>query len=135
MRTQQTFDEEFDELYNKYHNTERGKSLLDIEGISRECLDIGLLSKKYFTSRISDMSLDANSNSNDEISHNNYSAEIVKGLSKLNSYYLLHDYAKQRFGLQRANELLKAVFNSSVYFHDAASTQIPYFDILPLLPL
>lgn len=126
MRIQTTFDNDFEELYNRYNLNEKGKSLLDIEGISRDALDIGVMSKKYFTQKVSDISLDANSNSNDEISHNNYSAEIVKGLSKLNSYYLLHDYAKQRFGLQRANELLKSVFNSSVYFHDAASTQIPY---------
>jgi ribonucleoside-triphosphate reductase len=121
-----TFEDDFEELYNHYNLNEKGKALLDIEGISRDALDIGVMSKKYFTNKVSDISLDANSNSNDEISHNNYSAEIVKGLSKLNSYYLLHNYAKGRFGLERANELLKAVFNSSVYFHDAASTQIPY---------
>lgn len=126
MRIQTTFDNDFEELYNYYNINDKGKAILNIEGISRDALDIGVMSKKYFTNKVSDISLDANSNSNDEISHNNYSAEIVKGLSKLNSYYLLHTYAKERFGLDRANELLKAIFNSSVYFHDAASTQIPY---------
>lgn len=126
MRIQTTFDPDFEELYNYYNVTEKGKALLDIEGISRNALDIGVMSQKYFTNNVSDISLDANSNSNDEISHNNYSAEIVKGLSKLNSYYLLHEYSRKRFGLERANELMKAVFNSSVYFHDASSTQIPY---------
>ena len=126
MRIQTTFDPDFEELYNYYNITEKGKALLDIEGISRNALDIGVMSQKYFTNKVSDISLDANSNSNDEISHNNYSAEIVKGLAKLNSYYLLHEYSRKRFGLERANELLKAIFNSSVYFHDAASTQIPY---------
>ncbi|HPL94986.1 MAG TPA: anaerobic ribonucleoside-triphosphate reductase, partial [Paludibacteraceae bacterium] len=126
MRIQTTFDPDFEELYNYYNVTEKGKALLDIEGISRNALDIGVMSQKYFTNKVSDISLDANSNSNDEISHNNYSAEIVKGLAKLNSYYLLHEYSRKRFGLERANELLKAIFNSSVYFHDAASTQIPY---------
>src|SRR5574344_816291 len=126
MRVQTTFDPDFEELYNYYNVTEKGKALLDIEGISRNALDIGVMSKKYFTNNVSDISLDANSNSNDEISHNNYSAEIVKGLAKLNSYYLLHEYSRKRFGLERANELLKAIFNSSVYFHDASSTQIPY---------
>ena len=126
MRIQTTFDPDFEELYNRYNINDKGKALLDIEGVSRDALDIGVMSKKYFTNKVSDISLDANSNSNDEISHNNYSAEIVKGLSKLNSYYLLHTYAKGRFGLERSNELLKSIFNSSVYFHDAASTQIPY---------
>lgn len=126
MRIQTSFDNDFEELYNSYNLNEKGKALLEIEGISRDALDIGVMSKKYFTNKISDISIDANSNSNDEISHNNYSAEIVKGLSKLNSYYLLHNYAKDRFGLERANELLKAIFNSNVYFHDAASSQIPY---------
>ena len=126
MRTQQTFDPDFDEMYNRYNVNEKGKLLLDIEGISRDCLDIGVLSKRYFTTRVSDMSIDANSNSNDEISQNNYAAEITKGLSKLNSYFLLYTYSRDRFGIDRANQLLRSIFNGSVYFHDASSSQVPY---------
>ena len=65
MRIQTTFDPDFEELYNYYNVTEKGKALLDIEGISRNALDIGVMSQKYFTNKVSDISLDANSNSND----------------------------------------------------------------------
>lgn len=126
MRIQTTFESDFEDLYNFYGSSDKGKRLLDVEGISRDSLDIGVMNKNYFTNKISDISLDANSNSNEEISHNNYLCEITKGLSKLNSYYLLYHYAKRRFGIERANKLIKSIFNSSVYFHDATSVQIPY---------
>lgn len=126
MRTQQTFSQDFDEIYNQYHQNPTGKSLLDIEGISRDCLDVGVMSRQYFTERLSDISLDANSNSNDELSQNNYSSEIVKGLSKLNSYYLLYHYAKERYDQDKANDLLSSILSGNIYFHDATSVQIPY---------
>ena len=49
MRIQTTFDPDFDELYNYYNITAKGKALLDIDGISRNALDIGVSSQKYFT--------------------------------------------------------------------------------------
>ncbi len=126
LKTTQTFSGGFDELYNQFRTTKNGKELLKAEGISREDLDIGILSKKYFTERLSDMSLDQNANANEGISPNNYSSEIVKGLSKINGHYLIWHYAKKMFGLERANELIRAIWNGDVYFHDASRPQIPY---------
>ena len=126
MRLETTFSESFDDLYNQYNRSESGKKLLSTEGIDRTSLDIGAMSRKYFTENLSDISLDANSNSNDEISQNNYASEIVKGLSKLNSYYLLYHYATGRFGQEHATELLTSILDGNIYFHDAASAQIPY---------
>ena len=126
MRTTQTFSEDFNDLYNSYNETESRKALLSIEGISRDSLDIGVMSRKYFTEHLSDISLDANSNSNDELSQNNYASEIVKGLSKLNSYYLLYHYSKGKFGQDRATQLVTSILDGDIYFHDASSVQIPY---------
>jgi anaerobic ribonucleoside-triphosphate reductase len=126
VKTTQTFSGGFDDLYNQYAATKNGKELLDSEGISRDCLDIGVLSKNYFTKKLSDMSLDQNANANESISPNNYSSEIVKGLSKINGHYLIWHYAKKMFGIERANELIRAIWDGDIYFHDASRPQVPY---------
>lgn len=128
MRIHQTFDEEFDQLYNLYNATTQGKALIEIEGIARNHLDLGEMSKAYFNERIADMSIDQNANANESKSVNNYSAEITKGLLKLDGYYLIWYYAKRRFGIDRANELTKAMWDGDVYFHDSSGPQIqiPY---------
>lgn len=128
MRAEFTFDEHFNDLYESYHSTEVGRSLLEIEGISRDCLDIGSMSKRYFTKNQADMSVDQNANANEEISVNNYAAEITKGLLKLEGYYLLWHYAKKRFGVERADELIESIWQGDVYFHDASGPAIqqPY---------
>ncbi|HOL44086.1 MAG TPA: anaerobic ribonucleoside-triphosphate reductase [Methanothrix sp.] len=126
MRVQQTFSDDFDDLYNKYNTSEMGKRLLDIEGISRKYLDVGAMSKAYFTEHIPDATCDANANANEGISPNNYNSEIVKGISKLDGYYLLYHYAQRRYGKKRAEELINAIWRGDVYFHDATKPQIPY---------
>ena len=126
MRTQQTFTEDFDDIYAYYNDTEKGKELLRLEGISRDYLDIGIMSKNYFTKHIPDFSTDANANANEGISQNNYSSEIVKGVSKLDGLFLLFHYAKKRFGRSRATELVKAIIRGDVYFHDSTKVQVPY---------
>ena len=126
MRTQQTFTEDFDDIYANYNDTEKGKELLRLEGISRDYLDIGIMSKNYFTKHIPDFSTDANANANEGISQNNYSSEIVKGVSKLDGLFLLFHYAKKRFGRSRATELVKAIIRGDVYFHDSTKVQVPY---------
>jgi ribonucleoside-triphosphate reductase (formate) len=88
MRIQQTFDDQFDEFYNRYNTSETGKELLDIEGKARKHLDVGEMSKAYFTGKVADVSIDQNANANETVSVNNYSAEITKGILKLEGYYL-----------------------------------------------
>ncbi len=126
MRTQQTFTEPFDELYRYYNESDAGKKMLKLEGISRDYLDVGMLSKAYFTEHVPDMTSDANANANEGICPNNYQAEIVKGISKLDGYFLLFHYASKRFGPERATELVKAIWRGDVYFHDATKPQVPY---------
>lgn len=124
MRTTLTFDPDFDSLYEEYHRSVLGEQLLEIEGISRDKLDIGAMSKQYFTRNISDVSIDQNANANEEISVNNYASEITKGILKLEGYYLLWHYAKKRFGAERANDLIQEIWDGSVYFHDSSGPAI-----------
>jgi ribonucleoside-triphosphate reductase len=124
LRIHQTYGEEFDNFYNEYGRSQTGKQLIEIEGIARKHLDIGAMSKAYFTERISDMSIDQNANANESPSVNNYSAEITKGILKLEGYYLIWYYSKKRFGIERANEMIKAIWDGDLYFHDASGPQI-----------
>lgn len=124
MQLNTTFSPEFDDWYNRINQTELGKQLLDIEGISHRCLDVGGMSHAYFTKKFTDETVDNNANVGESISPNNYGAEIVKGIQKLEGFYLLHRYATRRFGLEKANKLLNAIIKGSVYFHDSSGAGI-----------
>lgn len=116
-----TVDKEFEKLYNEYVNDSIKSQLLKLEGIHPEQLDVANMSKKYFSDRLPDISIDTNANANEEISPNNYSAEITKGLLKLEGYYLLWYYTKKRYGIEIANRLIRRIWDGDIYFHDASS--------------
>lgn len=124
MRIDTTFNDEFDNWYNTFGQNEKGRVLLDIEGISRRCLDVGGMSHAYFTEKFADVTIDSNANAGEDISPNNYGAEIVKGIQKVEGYYLLYRYAIRRFGEARANEMLSSIVKGDVYFHDASGVGI-----------
>ncbi|ACV62724.1 Oxygen-sensitive ribonucleoside-triphosphate reductase-like protein [Desulfofarcimen acetoxidans DSM 771] len=120
MKLSATFEPGFDKLYSKFASDPVGLQLLDIEGISPRKVDVGQMSHDYFTKRLADASVDVNANANEELSANNYQAEVTKGILKLEGYYLLWRYSKKRFGIRRANELIKAIWDGELYFHDAS---------------
>lgn len=128
MQVTHTFSEGFNKLYDKYLATEEGKMLLEIDGISPEQVDVGLMSKMYFKKNLPDITVDANANANEGISANNYISEVTKGILKLDGYYLLWHYANKRFGEERATELIDSIWLGDLYFHDASShmINIPY---------
>jgi len=123
-----TFESDFEKLYYNYAKDPDRVKLLDLDGISPRKVDVGQMSHNYFTKKLSDTSVDMNANANEELSANNYQAEVTKGILKLEGYYLLWRYAKKRFGLQRANEFISAILDGKVYFHDASGhgVQVPY---------
>ena len=121
-----TLDKEFDSIYESYAASRDGLNLLKLDGIDHDKLDAGKMSHKYFTERLADMTIDANSNSNAEISHNSYVSELYKAQGKLEGYYLLWRYGKRMFGAERAEELIRAILDGDVYFHDSSNIQIPY---------
>ena len=111
MRIETTFSESFDRLYNKINSTDTGKSLLEIDGVSRTALDIGQMSHLYFTDNLPDVTIDANANADNEISPNNFGSEIVKGIQKIEGYFLLHRYAERRFGTEYADLLIRSIID------------------------
>jgi len=126
MKIDMTLSDSFEAWYLKIMRTTLGPEFLDIEGISKRCLNVGNMSHAYFTKNFTDETIDGNANCGEEISYNNYSSEIVKGVQKLEGFYLLHRYAERRFGLGRANQLLNEIVKGSIYFHDSTGIQIPY---------
>jgi len=128
MFIENIFSDEFDDWYNKFNQTKKGKELLDVEGISRRCLDVGSMSHSYFTKKFIDETIDSNANAGENLSPNAYTSEIVKGVQKLEGFYLLHRYASRRFGLDRANHLLNSILKGNIYFHDSSGggIQMPY---------
>lgn len=128
MRIETTFSDTFDELYNKFNLHEQGKKLLELDGISRRTLDVGRMSHQYFTEKLPDVTIDANANADGSISPNSYGAEITKGISKAEGYFLMYRYAERRFGTKYANKLLNSILTGNVYLHDATGVGIqqPY---------
>jgi len=126
MRLHETFDPEFDNI--SFYYCKKYPELMKCEGIDRSQLDIGVMSKRYFTEDLTEVTIDTNANSDESMCPNNYTAEITKGLMKLEGYYLLWHYAQKRFGIERANELIEAIWKGDVYFHDASGPgiQMPY---------
>jgi ribonucleoside-triphosphate reductase len=103
--------------------------MLELEGLSRDQLDIATMSKKYFVNgKIADVSIDANANANDSHnrSPNNYYAEVTKSLIKLNNYYFLWENLKKEFGVERAQHLLGRMLKGDYYFHDSGGAMQAY---------
>lgn len=116
----------FDDLYNNYALSDVRAKLLDLDGISRDKLDVGKMSHAYFTRNLSDVTVDQNANANESISPNNYSAEVMKGIMKLEGYYLLWKYAVKAYDLRVANKLIRSIWDGDLYFHDPTGIQVPY---------
>lgn len=115
-------DKEFNDLYYSFLKR-MGKPMLKLEGIDKEQLDITTMSYNYFTKNLTEVSIDNNANIDNNKSPSNYMTEIVKGLLKLEGYYLIWKYAKKRFGLEKANELIWSIWSGDLYFHDSSGVR------------
>jgi ribonucleoside-triphosphate reductase len=128
MKTNLTFDPEFEQLYKSWCNDETMSSLLDLSGVGVGQVDIGAMSHKYFKESWHEEGLiDQNANSNN-IGPINYGLEIAKPTMKLLGLYLLHRYLRKDHPLEVANELLTDVITGEYYVHDSSGIgiQIPY---------
>ncbi|TET06787.1 anaerobic ribonucleoside-triphosphate reductase [Candidatus Dependentiae bacterium] len=115
------FSQDFQKIYY-----EVDEALLRLEGIDPEHLNVSAMSARYFSERIADMSIDVNANSNEGKSYGGYISEVVKGWLKLQGYYDLYRKIAYLFGVERAQHLLKSVWNGDLYVHDSTAIQIPY---------
>lgn len=121
---------EFEDLYNSYADSdnEDKRKILEIEGISRRHLDIGIQSEDFFKHKLSDISSDSNSNYMENINPTVYRTHTTNGQMKLLGYHMLWYYAKKRYGLEWANKAISMIWDGDFYFHDAHGLriQMPY---------
>ncbi|MBD3273148.1 anaerobic ribonucleoside-triphosphate reductase [Candidatus Dependentiae bacterium] len=116
------FEKSFKDLYEK-----TDKKILELEGISEEKLDISIMSEKYFSERVSDISVDDNANHlQDGRSRGNYISEMGKSALKLLGYHDLYSILKNDHGQDRANKIMESLWNGDLYFHDSTAIQVPY---------
>jgi len=127
----------FTKLYNEYCETERGKELLTLAGVSREQLDVATLTERYFSHHTGDMSVDPNANIGNSKSPNNFGAELAKGIGKLNAYHVLWSRIAEEHGEERASELIGRLWKGYLYFHDMSGHGItaPYCFAASTFPL
>jgi len=109
---------------NVYNNIDQ--RLLDIEGISPEQLDVSAMSERYFNEALTDMSIDTNANLHEGRAYGNYLVEVTKSSLKLLGYHDLHSIIARDFGSDRADEIIKAIWDGDLYLHDSTAIQIPY---------
>lgn len=116
------FCKSFRELYSK-----TDPRILKLEGISPEQLDISFMAKRYFSERVSDMSIDDNANHlQDGRSYGNFFAEMAKSNLKILGYHDIYEILKEEYGVKRANNVLNSLWNGDLYLHDSTAIQVPY---------
>lgn len=99
---------------------------LELEGISKEHLDINKFSKKFFTTKtIADSSIDANANV-EHVGLLAYHGELMKPHLKLNSLYLLWKQIRKSFDIDTANTAITAHINGDLYINDLIGINFPY---------
>lgn len=130
MKIGMSLVKEFEDLYNSYADSdnEDKRKILEIEGISRRHLDIGIQSEDFFKYKLSDISSDSNSNYMENINPTVYRTHTTNGQMKLLGYHMLWYYAKKRYGLEWANKAISMIWDGDFYFHDAHGLriQMPY---------
>lgn len=126
LRLDMNFTREFVDLYNKFNNNPKGRELLELNGISRNKLDIATISKDYFKVGSENMSVDPNANVGNSKNFNSYISEITKGLLKLDGYYLIWKYLNKLYNLEIANDMISKCIIGKYYFHDITKCDIPY---------
>lgn len=122
------FSPRFTDLYNEYCDSDRGRELLRLSGVSREQLDVATMTMKYFSFHTGDMSVDPNANVGNNKNPNNFSSEISKAQGKLNAFHLLWSRIAADHGDERACELIGRLWRGYIYFHDMSGHGItaPY---------
>lgn len=98
--------------------------LKQIQGIAE--LDSFLLAEKYFEAyNVADASIDPNGNMGSK-SPVSFQSEIFKPQLKYRSYYEVWKEIKEKRGLERANNCIRACIDGSLYFHDIVKLDMPY---------
>jgi len=116
------FSKSFRELYQSMD-----LRILELEGIAPAQLDVSCMADRYFKERVADMSIDDNANHlQDGRSYGNFFAEMAKSNLKLIGYHDIYAILVETHGVERAESIMKSLWNGDLYLHDSTAIQVPY---------
>ncbi len=121
LKNYSQFSDRFKKIY-----AETNPRILELEGIAEKQLDMSLMSERYYGEQLIDISIDNNANLHEGRSHGNYLSEVAKSNFKLLGYYDLHAILAKEYGDDRADQIMHAMWDGDLYFHDSTAIQVPY---------
>lgn len=123
-----SYEDEFVDLMSKLKSKYHSK-IFEIQGLANENLDINAFSKSFFgkaaSKNVAGISVDPNSNIS-EMNVAQWTYEHPKGISRLNSLYLMWDYIKKCYSKEEADEVIEAILNGSIFVNDGHQFERPY---------
>jgi ribonucleoside-triphosphate reductase len=114
-----TIEKELGDLLNSMD-----KELLEIEGLTREFLDIIKRHDDYSNEKLDTYSIEGNSSALGQKNYMSRDAESKKALDKLINYRMLWKMLKDLFGVEKANEVIKESIEGTFMIHDMTNNGI-----------
>ena len=132
-----SYEDEFVDLMSKLKSKYHPK-VFEIQGLANENLDINAFSKSFFgksaSKNVAGISVDPNSNIS-EMNIAQWTYEHPKGISRLNSFYLIWDYVRKCYSKEEADEVIEAILSGAIFVNDGHQFERPYcfgFDLAVL---
>lgn len=123
-----SYEDEFVDLMSKLKSKYHPK-VFEIQGLANENLDINAFSKSFFgksaSKNVAGISVDPNSNIS-EMNVAQWTYEHPKGISRLNSLYLIWDYVKKCYSKEEADEVVESIVNGAIFVNDGHQFERPY---------
>lgn len=123
-----SYEDEFVDLMSKLKSKYHPR-IFEIQGLANENLDINAFSKNFFgkaaSKNVAGISVDPNSNIS-EMNVAQWTYEHPKGISRLNSLYLMWDYIKKCYSKEEADEVIESILNGSIFVNDGHQFERPY---------
>lgn len=114
-----TIDKEFGDLLNSMD-----KELLEIEGLTRDYLDISKRYDEYSNENLDTYSIEGNSNATGSKNYMSRQGEAYKAMDKLLNYQMLWRQLKEDFGIEEANKIIRESIEGSFMMHDMTNNGI-----------
>lgn len=123
-----SYEDEFVDLMSKLKSKYHPK-IFEIQGLANENLDINAFSKSFFgksaSKNVAGISVDPNSNIS-EMNIAQWTYEHPKGISRLNSFYLIWDYVRKCYSKEEADEVIEAILSGAIFVNDGHQFERPY---------
>ena len=122
------YEKDFVKLIDDIKSKPRGKELMKLTGITDDMTDIAQYTNTFFSrngSNVADLTTDPNSNIKQR-SVITYENEAPKGIFRINNYHQMWQRMLDRYGIDRANEAVRADIEGDIYIADFHAWNKPY---------